>query len=239
MLRRARPLLGTLVEIGVVRGEPAQIDAAFAAIQAVQRCLSRFDPHSDIARFNAWPTCTRLAVQADTAHVLQLAQHLYQRTEGLFDVSLGSGPTHWQCDGDRLHKHTAGVQLDLGGIGKGHAVDRAVMALQAAGIEAGWVNAGGDLRVFGEIEVPIHLRAEDTGGAQPFAHLSDGAFATSHYSASSRSQIHSPAGATLHAHVSVAAPTCLWADALTKIAALAGPACRSLMDDAGATAWWH
>lgn len=239
MLRRARPLLGTLVEIGVAHGEPAQIDAGFAAIGAVQRCLSRFDPHSDIARFNAWPAGSHLVVQADTVQVLQLAQALHQRTQGLFDVSLGSGPTQWHCDGHRLHKHAPGVQLDLGGIGKGHAVDRAVTALQAAGITAGWVNAGGDLRVFGEIEVPIHLRQEDSGGTQPFAYLSDGALATSHYGAGSRCRLHQPAQATPHPHVSVAAPTALWADALTKIAALAGPACRGLMDDLGATAWWH
>lgn len=239
MLRRARPLLGTLVEIGVVQGEPVQIEAGFGAIDAVQRCLSRFDAHSDIARFNTMPVGTCLAIQADTAEVLQLAQALRDRTAGLFDVSLGSGPTLWHCDGHTLHKHATGVQLDLGGIGKGHAVDRAVLALQAAGITAGWVNAGGDLRVFGDIEVPLHLRDEDAGGAQPFAHLNDGAFATSHYSAHSRSRLHAARGEVPHAHVSVAAPTCLWADALTKIAALAGPACRDMMDDVGATAWWH
>lgn len=239
MLRRARPLLGTLVEIGVAQGEPVQIEAGFAAIDAVQRCLSRFDPHSDIARFNTMAAGSRLAMQADTACVLQLAHALHQRTAGLFDVSLGSGSTAWHCDGPWLHKQAAGVQLDLGGIGKGHAVDQAVLALQAAGITAGWVNAGGDLRVFGDIEVPLHLRNEDTGGVQPFAHLREGAFATSHYNAHSRCRLHAPQGEAHPAHVSVAAPTCLWADALTKIAALAGPACHGLMDDVGATAWWH
>lgn len=239
MLRRARPLLGTLVEIGMAQGEPAHIEAGFAAIDAVQRCLSRFHPHSDIARFNTMAAGTCFAVQADTACVLQLAQALHQRTAGLFDVSLGTGPTQWHCDSHTLHKQATGVQLDLGGIGKGHAVDQAVRALQAAGVSAGWVNAGGDLRVFGDLELPLHLRDEDAGGAHAFAHLSEGAFATSHYSTRSRCRLHGPAGTAPHAHVSVAAPTALWADALTKIAALAGPACRRLMDDAGATAWWH
>lgn len=239
MLRRARPLLGTLVEIGVVQGEPAPIEVGFAAIQAVQRGLSRFDPDSDIARFNTLAAGTSLIIQTDTACVLQLAQALHERTAGLFDVSLGTGPAQWHCEGQTLHKRAAGVQLDLGGIAKGHAVDQAVLALQAAGVTAGWVNAGGDLRVFGNIEVPLHLRDEDAGGVQPFAHLSEGAFATSHYGPQSRCQLHGQRDDARPAHVSVAAPTCLWADALTKIAALAGPTCRGLMDDVGATAWWH
>lgn len=46
----------------------------------------------------------------------------------------------------RLH---ADVAVDLGGIGKGHAVDRAVGALRAHGIRAGMVNAGGDLYALG------------------------------------------------------------------------------------------
>jgi thiamine biosynthesis lipoprotein ApbE len=39
--------------------------------------------------------------------------------------------------------------VDLGGIAKGFAVDRAVKALKCAGLASGVVNAGGDLRVFG------------------------------------------------------------------------------------------
>jgi len=238
-LRRARPLLGTLVEIGLQGTDPAVLEAGFEAIAAVQAQLSRFEPHSDIARFAALPAGGALRPHASTRTVLQLAQDLHQRTLGLFDISLGSGPTDWHCSEHALHKHSATVQLDLGGIGKGHAVDCAVAALQAAGASAGWVNAGGDLRVFGVIELPVYLRAEEAGGAQCFAVLSDGAFATSHYSPHSRSQLHAPGGQPRQAHVSVAAPSGLWADALTKVAALAGPACQSLMDDVGATAWWH
>ena len=42
-----------------------------------------------------------------------------------------------------------GVRIDLGGIGKGYAVDRAVDSMRCVGASAGIVNAGGDLRVFG------------------------------------------------------------------------------------------
>lgn len=246
VLRRARPLLGTLVEIGLtLDGDDdapalAGIDRAFSVIESIQRKLSRFDEASDIARFAALPAGGRIEISDDSAQVLALAAELQRRSGGLFDISLGSGPDQWRCDGATLHKLAEGVCLDLGGIAKGHAVDRAVQALQSGGAKAGWVNAGGDLRVFGDIELPLSLRDEASGGSRPFAMLSLGAFATSHYGPGSRCAL---AGSSLtRRHVSVAAPSCIWADALTKIAALTGPesgVCRALMDDAGATAWWH
>lgn len=232
--RRARPLLGTLVEIGVPAG--ADHGPGFAALDAVQRQLSRFDPGSDIARFNALPADHAIDVQADTLEVLVFARTLQARSGDAFDVSLGSGPHGWHFEGQRLHKHHAAVHLDLGGVGKGHAVDRAVQALQAAGVQHGWVNAGGDLRAFGDLDLPVCLRDEARGGTTPFIHLADGAFATSHYAAHSRCTLH---GARGPAHVSVAAPTCRWADALTKLVALGLEDSQRLLDDARATAWWH
>ena len=105
------------------------------------------------------------------------------------------------------------------------------------GAVAGWVNAGGDLRAFGAIELPIVLRDESDGGSRPFAAVADGAFATSHYGAGTRSRL---AGSTNGAaHVSVAAPLCLWADALTKVVALSGDTSHPLLARHGALAWLH
>ena len=224
--RRARPLLGTIVDIGVRAGSAnaTPIDAAFAEIDALQRCLSRFDPASDIARFNALPAGASLAPGTATLEVLRAAQTLSVATASLFDISCGTGPDGWACRDGRLHKLHARTRLDLGGIGKGYAVDRAVQRMIDHGATAGWVNAGGDLRVFGDIELPVSVRDESNGGARPFADLTDGAFATSHHGG---------------AHVSVAAPLCLWADALTKVVALSGDASHPLLARHGALAWLH
>ena len=240
-MRRARPLLGTLVEIGIVidgegstwqteggaRGDDsgAAIDAAFAAIATVERRLSRFTAGSEIFRFNAAAAGERIEIGADTRRVLAAADALRQASDGLFDVSLGSGTTGWRCDATGLHKLDEGVRLDLGGIGKGHAVDRGVDALRAAGAQAGWVNAGGDLRVFGATIVPIDLRDEALGGVRRFATLADGAFATSRLGRAG--------------HASVAAPECLWADALTKVVLFSGDASHPLLERFGARAWLH
>ena len=234
--RRARPLMGTLVEIGVHGSEAdAVIDAAFAAIASGEACLSRFDAAGDIARFRALAPGASLLVRRPTAIVLAAAKKLFDATEGLFDVTLGSAPLGWCIDADRLFKRSAAARISLDGIAKGHLVDMAVQALQDHGCRGGWVNAGGDLRCFGATTLPLRLRDESGGGARAFATLADGAFATSHYAADSHSQSWPP----VRAHVSVAAPLCLWADALTKVVALSGNAAHPALATFGAQAWVH
>jgi len=241
IVRRARPLLGTLVEVGVCGAAedaslPAACDVAFDVIADVQRQLSRFDTGSDIARFNALAAGDSLLVGDDTAIVLTAARQLFDDSGGAFDVSLGSAG--WRLHGQQLYKLLSQARLDLGGIGKGHAVDRAVLALQAAGVERGWVNAGGDLRGFGGATLALKLRDERHGGVVDFGRLHDGAFATSFFGAGARSQL-STARVSTHPHVSVAAPTCLLADALTKVVATSADARHPLLARNGARAWLH
>ena len=242
-LRRAQPLLGTLLEIGV-RGSGdaghAALAAAFSAVREVQACLSRFETGSDVARFHTLRQGESLTMRPATRHVLAAARELHAATGGAFDISLGSAPEGWSCEGAQLHKLSAAVRLDLGGIGKGYAVDCAVQALIAHGCDSGWVNAGGDLRAFGGADVPVQLRDETSGGVRPFATLRDGAFATSHFDRCSRSQIIGGAHTRpVRAHVSVAAPLCLWADALTKVVALSGDTSHPLLTRFQASAWLH
>ena len=238
--RRAQPGLGTVVEVGL-RAEAA--DAAYAAgvaferIREVQACLSRFDAASDVSRFHALATGGHLRIRPPLRAVLDAAAQLRDATAGVFDITLGTAPHGWACEGDRLHKLDAAIRIDLGGIGKGFAVDCAVRALVEHGVAAGWVNAGGDLRAFGEVDLPVRLRDEDRGGSRAFASLRDGAFATSRFGPTCASRLaHAPAR---RAHVSVGAPACLWADALTKIVAATGQADHPLLARYGATAWIH
>jgi thiamine biosynthesis lipoprotein len=236
-LRRARPLLGTLVEIGAVAADPARaaaaIGAAFDRIAAIHSRLSRFDDASEIGRFNAAPAGACIAVGAETRAVLAAALALRDASEGLFDVSLGSGASAWQCGDHGLCKLAADVRLDLGGIAKGFAVDAAVATLGALDVASGWVNAGGDLRVFGALTLPIDLRDERAGGVRRFATLGDGAFATSRLARSNDHDVARPG------HASVAAPECMWADALTKIVIASGDATHPILARFEARAWCH
>ena len=221
----------------------ATFQAAWDAIAAVERAMSRFDPDSDVARFNAARPGAVVEVCRDTAHVLRVARYLARCSRGLFDVSLGSGPGAWSLSragrAFRLGKRAAGVRLDLGGIAKGHAVDGAFDALGRGlrGEGAWWVNAGGDLRVHG-VELPVRLRDEEHGGARPWIHLREGALATSWFGPGARSEL---SGRTTRGacHVSVLSPRCLWSDAFTKIVGLTSRTDLPLLARHGATAVLH
>jgi len=226
-----------LVEVGVVEGLVHAHEAAFSAMAEVQSQLSRFEPASDVARFNALRANESLTVGEHALAVLAAARLLADQTGDAFDISLGTGPHGWRVEGDRLHKLKDGVTIDLGGIAKGYAVDRAVDALIAADCKAGWVNAGGDLRAFGDIDLPVTLRDEYGGGVRSFARLRDGAIATSRFGSSARSTLASPRA--VEAHVSVAAPLCLWADALTKVLSISGDTAHPLLALHHAQGWLH
>lgn len=249
---RARPLLGTLVEIGA-RGTSAQavdaaIEAAFAAVQTIHALMSYHDPASDVSRLNrAGADC--IAVHPHTWDVLALAREMAQASNGRFDVSVapelvrhGYLPRHaglaqperganWRhielMPGHRV-RLARPLHLDLGGIAKGYAVDCAIGALQDAGMEAGRVNAGGDLRRFGGAVETVHVRHPHAATRLlPLCQVSDGAVATSatYYSARRvRGQAVSPLidAATRQPcaggrSVSVLADRCTVADALTKV----------------------
>ena len=221
--RRARPLLGTLVEISLPdEADAALFEVGFAAVARVQQRWSRFEPDSEIGRFNGLRQGESVALQPGSARLLFMAARLHAHSGGLFDISQGSGA--WQVADGRLHRLTAATQLDLGGIAKGWAVDRAIAALKHAGAAWACVNAGGDLRVFGAQPVALQLRDEQRGGVREFGHLENGSFATSRLGVR---------------HVSVAAPRCVWADALTKLIAASGDTAHPVLTRFQAQAWIH
>lgn len=233
--RRAQPWLGTLVEVGIRKCEgdsDAAFSAAFAAVARMHNAMSPQRAQSDLARFNAAPAGAAIDCDEWTLAVLAAARELGEASAGAFDVSLGSGgPGGWSVQNKTLCKQLAATRLDLGGIAKGEAVDRACAALRAAGVSAGWVNAGGDLRAFGDIGLPVHVRdPENSALTLPLAELHEGSIATSRFNPAQYP-------ATLFRQVSVAAPQCRWADALTKVMALAPDLGRALLPRYHARAW--
>ncbi|MGL4302929.1 MAG: FAD:protein FMN transferase [Sphingomonas sp.] len=182
MITRCRPLLGTMVEITVEDHDASAIDAAFAAIGHIHVRMSFHEPTSDVALLRAAPAGEIVEVDRETVAVLRMAIAFHQATDGLFDVAVGRALVRTRFlprDGimrlDRFPGTTADIEilddrhvqsrrrvlLDLGGIAKGHAVDRAVETLIAAGARTGLVNAGGDLSMFGDREWQIQLRDAD------------------------------------------------------------------------------
>jgi len=178
--RRARVLMGTVVEItlldGGAKSDPeAAMEAAFSAMSEVEARMSAHRADSETARLNV--AAGPLEVSAATAEVLELGLRVAEASGGAFDLTLGRLKALWGFDGDaprvpgdseiaaalqgigpaslrlegrRVTKGDAALGVDLGAIAKGYAVDQAVAALRAAGIRHASVNAGGDLRLLGD-----------------------------------------------------------------------------------------
>jgi len=271
--RPAQALLGTLVDIEASApgdvAEPA-LAAAFRRIARVHAAMSFHEAGSDLRRIARAAPGTVLQVAPDTHAVLALALRLEADSEGAFNpcraanalVERGLLPCPDDTAGSNTASLTAGIELlddtrlrvlrpswiDLGGIAKGHAVDAAVDALREAGVGAGVVNAGGDLRCFGARSLTVQVRdPRQPGLALPLAEINELACATSAWllAQPERRAAHLVGSAegvedNPLMSVTVLAPRCAIADALTKVVWLRGGDAAPLLRAHGAQALvWH
>jgi len=236
-LSRARPWLGTLVEIEVrhAGAEPPAllaVERAFAAIARVHRLMSPVEPGGDLARLHAAAPGRWVRVRAETAAVLRAARHFHHASAGAFDPVAGGGGTMDDIEirGRRVRRRRA-VRVDLGGIAKGYAVDRACAVLRRCpSISSGIVNAGGDLRCFGAARL-VPVRAPGSRAPAYALRVRNAALATS-----ARALAPGPLRGLVdprsarpyrgRASATVGARTALAADALTKVALFAAPSVR-------------
>lgn len=118
--------------------------AAFDLADRLERELSRFLHNSDITRVNHLAPGQSTRVSPSTLECLLIARHMFELTGGAFDVSIGTGLPSLELDADDcvVRAATAGVQVDLGGIGKGYAVDLMAEVLEEWGIRAAFVHGG-------------------------------------------------------------------------------------------------
>ncbi|GAA4030929.1 FAD:protein FMN transferase [Actimicrobium antarcticum] len=262
---RAQPWLGTLVDVRIADPlSPASLaaafDAAFSRIALVHRLMSFHAAESDVSRINRAAPDTSIAIDPHTARVLDAALMLQQASAWIFNIGCGTRLAQWdylplpaqtlpayqsQDSGLLLGtngtvRKTRDVLIDLGGIAKGYAVDVAIDALRAIGVQSACVNAGGDVRVLGSGTFAIAIRdpARVTGTGAEVA-LGDAALATSATYFSLRQTgsdqvsalVDGRNGAAITSAISasVLAPTCMIADALTKIVMATGDAQHPLL----------
>jgi FAD:protein FMN transferase len=124
-------------------------EAALAEIAAADRQLSFFRSDSWLSRINREAARGPCKITATFFELLQLCAEVHQQSEGAFDPSVG----RWQknCDFSHVHLDPAArtveyrnpeLKLDLGGIGKGWAIDRAIEVLQEAGVQHALIHGG-------------------------------------------------------------------------------------------------
>jgi len=124
--------------------------AAFQEVDRLEQLLSRFVPHSDIARIASLEPGRSLPVSVETIDCLRLASEMQAETDGAFDVAFRSAgprprdlpPLVLDPANHAVAVQVPGVSLDLGGLGKGYAIDRMAEVVREWGISAALLHAG-------------------------------------------------------------------------------------------------
>jgi thiamine biosynthesis lipoprotein len=265
LLRTAH--LGTARELG---------ECAAAEAWRIEAKFSRYRGDSVISHLHAHRGIP-IVVDEETASLLDFAQRCYRISDGMFDITSGILRRAWTFDGsDRLPEPEAvtallpyigfeklkwrsptlelpaGMELDLGGIGKEYAVDRAYELLAKKAMGPFLVNFGGDLRASGPPpngfwQVGVE-RPDELQRASLILHLERGALATS---GDSRrfvcrdgvryGHVLDPRTGwpVLHAprSVTVAASSCTEAGMLSTLAMLHGARAREFLNGQGVKHW--
>jgi len=154
------------------------IETAFEQLQTVETLMSAYRADSEISKINSNAYNASVRVSRPTFEVLQKAIEFSKLSEGAFDITIGALVGLWRSasqansvptddellqarskvnyeklilDANQMSVRFAidGMKLDLGGIAKGYAIDKAVGAMKKYGAIGGMVDVGGDIRCFG------------------------------------------------------------------------------------------
>jgi thiamine biosynthesis lipoprotein len=244
----------------------AAVSAAFDEFRSVDAIMSIHRPDSELSRLNARATNQTVVLSPELCTAISAALGIARETKGAFDITVRPVadlwgfiwkqeyrfPTTAELDAVRqrvgfelidldetnctVSFRRAGVSLDLGGIGKGYAVDRAIERLQLLGVTNAMVIAGGDLRVIGKPPGhdawTVQLEDPDKRGARFLLHLPEGALSTSgdyenyfeHHGRRYSHILNPNTGMPVQgiAACTVVAPTCMESDAFATAAMILG-----------------
>jgi thiamine biosynthesis lipoprotein len=193
----------------------AAVHAAASEVRHLEEVLSTFDPTSDASLVNRSAGGSAVEVAPELAELLERSRRLEAETHGSFSILVGPLVDAWRSaaqrdtwpssselatvrrlvapevlaiDGTSIRLAQAGARIDLGGVGKGFAADRALARLRDAGARGAIVNLGGSsIAAFGDagdgtpgwpVEVPAGAAA-GSAADNPVLRLRDGALSTS------------------------------------------------------------
>jgi thiamine biosynthesis lipoprotein len=155
----------------------AAIEAVLAEMRRIDLAMSTYKPDSEVSKVNGLAARRPVKISAELYGLLETSLDYSALTEGAFDITYASvgylydfkrrvHPDEQQIEAALpgiSFRHVlldpkarsvrfarTGVRIDLGGIGKGHAVDRGIDVLRQRGIERALVTAGGDSRIIGD-----------------------------------------------------------------------------------------
>jgi thiamine biosynthesis lipoprotein len=160
-------------------GARAAMDKAFAEIGRLEGLMTTWREDSDVSRVNAAAGVAPVEVSRETFECIRRSLEFSRLSGGAFDITFYALKGLWKFDEDREAKlpdpkevrrrialidwrkvkldekkrtvflQKKGMRINLGGIAKGYAVDRAAAVIRAAGFHDSIVQAGGDLMLSG------------------------------------------------------------------------------------------
>ncbi len=166
------------------------IEAGFSELVRIDKMMSDYKADSELSKVNREAFTRATKVSPELFEILQISVNYSRLSNGAFDITVGPLVDLWHKAGEAnvmpdestlaeararvgyeklildANERTvrfaiAGMRLDLGGIGKGYAVDKAVEIMQRKGAIAGMVDSGGNIRCFGR---PASRRGLALGG---------------------------------------------------------------------------
>lgn len=237
------------------------LSRAFGVAAEIHRLMSFQEEHSDVSRLNREAHLRAVTVDAHTYTVLERAAEVSRQSDGAFDITVApqldsaasyrlgaemSSPdasARWSdvdLLSDRRVRFARPLWIDVSGIAKGYAVDRAMIILRESGAGRACVNAGGDMAASGDEAENVLLRVGLGGEADaPVIRLQNESLASSGARGGVVGTMHIDGIERRRAparFVSVVAPRCVMADALTKVVMARGESARTALRHFGATA---
>jgi len=173
------------------------IEAGFEQLNRIDAMMSDYKSSSELSKVNREAFANPIRVSPELFEVLQKSVKYSRLSDGAFDVTVGPLVDLWHKAGEAnivpdentlaavkarvgfekllldanertVRFAVGGMRLDLGGIAKGYALDKAVEAMRQQGAIGGMVSAGGDIRCFGK---PADKDAWRVGLQNPVAAL--------------------------------------------------------------------
>lgn len=152
------------------------INAAFDEIKKIENLTNFFSEKSEVYRINQNAGISSIKVSSDILSIIDKAIYISEITKGSFDITIGPIISLYDFhknikpDDSEIKKNLLlvnyrdividkkkstvflrkkNMSIDLGGIAKGYAADKAVEILKKNGIQSGIVAVAGDIKVFG------------------------------------------------------------------------------------------
>ncbi|WP_346863994.1 FAD:protein FMN transferase [uncultured Draconibacterium sp.] len=155
------------------------IDMAVAEISRIEKLISSWDAASETSKINANAGIQPVQVSKELFDLIERAIGISKLTDGAFDISYASMDRIWKFDGSMTEMPSAekikesvakvgyqnielnktnssvflkkpGMKIGFGAIGKGYAADKAKALLIHEGVQAGIINASGDMNTWGK-----------------------------------------------------------------------------------------